>query len=410
MALFRALSVLCVSALATTLALGCSSAPVEEGDDGTSVDDITPESAATIWTLAELCDSNITRHSAVKAQETAAGVVRWQCGDRDGVDGELDRGQEYCEYMAVSNGRKITKATEITKGKPLQCLFTSVYSDVDGQSQYDASGKNTYSSGAIDGELAAALSTKENLDASIDPKLVRMKGRFNTRGAATTLIADSMRLSAEKGTTKERAYQRAAACYLASKTATPENRAKLKSICERNGLASSKNWKSVEALGVKVAAANTEGYEPQQSMYACMSVNRLQNGGVDWRMSDPHITEIVVRASLECGCRYDALPTALGGFLQGTWAAADKLPPGCRRAKLKDGTESQQLTICDVPAQRVAELENDFDYSENLSKLCNEMYGKDIVMTAPARAVEKAGSCVYKTASAFCADWTKGAK
>ena len=135
-----------------------------------------------------------------------------------------------------------------------------------------------------------------------------------------------------------------------------------------------------------------------------------QNGGVDWRMSDPHITEIVVRASLECGCRYDALPDALGGFLQGTWAAADKLPPRCRRAKLKDGTESQQLTICDVPAQRVAELENDFDFSENLSKLCNEMYGKDIVMTAPARAVEKAGRCVYKTGRAVCGPWTEGAK
>ena len=203
---------------------------------------------------------------------------------------------------------------------------------------------------------------------------------------------------------------RAAACYLASKSANPETRAKLKAACERNGLATAKNWKVAAGLGAKVAAANTPGYEEQQSMYSCMSVNRLQNGGVDWRMSDPHITEIVVRASLECGCRYDALPAALPGFLQGTWSAADKLPPGCRRAKLKDGTDSQQLTICEIPATRVAELENDFDYGENLSKLCNDTFGKDIVMTAPARAVEKAGTCTLKTASAFCADWTKGAK
>jgi len=409
MSAFRFFAVSSFSALVATLAIGCSSAPLEE-EEGTAVDDITPDSAATVWSLAELCDGNITRHSAVKAQETAAGVVRWQCGDRDGVDGELDRGQEYCEYMAVSNGKKVTKASEIVKGKPLQCFFTSVYSDVDNQTAWDANGKNTYSAGPIDGDLATALSSKENLNAPIDPKLVRMKGRFNTRGAATTLIADSVRLTAEKGKTKEIAYQRAAACYLASKTADPTKKAKLKAACERNGLATAKNWKVVEALGVKVPAANAPGFEEQASMYACMSVNRLQNGGVDWRMSDPHITELVVRASLECGCRYDALPMALNGFLQGTWSAADKLPPGCRRAKLKDGSESQQLTICDVPAQRVAELESDFDFGENLSKLCNETFGRDIVMTAPARAVEKAGTCTQKTASAFCADWTKGAK
>ena len=122
------------------------------------------------------------------------------------------------------------------------------------------------------------------------------------------------------------------------------------------------------------------------------------------------VTETIVRASLECGCQYDALPKALPGFLQGTWSSANQLPPGCRRAKLADGSESQQLTICEVPQARVAELETDFDVSENLSKLCNETFGKDIVMTAPARAVEKPNTCVNKTASAFCGEWTRGAR
>ena len=82
-----------ISALVATLAMGCSSATTEEEEE-VSVDDITPESAQTVWALAELCDGNITRHSAVKAQETAQGVVRWQCGDREGVDGEplVERG------------------------------------------------------------------------------------------------------------------------------------------------------------------------------------------------------------------------------------------------------------------------------------------------------------------------------
>jgi hypothetical protein len=108
-----------ISALVATLAMGCSSATTEEEEE-VSVDDITPDSAQTVWALAELCDGNITRHSAVKAQETAQGVVRWQCGDREGVDGELDRGQEYCEYMAISDGKKVTTASQIVKGKPLQ--------------------------------------------------------------------------------------------------------------------------------------------------------------------------------------------------------------------------------------------------------------------------------------------------
>ena len=79
-----------ISALVATLAMGCSSATTEEEEE-VSVDDITPDSAQTVWALAELCDGNITRHSAVKAQETAQGVVRWQCGDREG-DGDGEQG------------------------------------------------------------------------------------------------------------------------------------------------------------------------------------------------------------------------------------------------------------------------------------------------------------------------------
>lgn len=405
----RLLAIPAATALIAALAIGCSS-EIAADDEGTSEDNITPEGAATIWALAELCDGNITRHQAVKAQETATGTVRWQCGDRDGVDGDLDRGQEYCEYMAISDGKKITKATQVTKGKPLYCLFTSIYSDVDNQTQFDANGKNTYTSGQVDVDMATALSSKDNLNAVVDKKLVRMKGRFNTRGAATTLIRDSVTLTAAKGTKKETAYLRASACYLAGKGAPADKKAKLKAACERADLSVAKNWKAATDQGVSVATAGSAGYEDMRTMYSCMSVNRLQNGGVDWRMSDPHITEVIVRASSECGCKYDALPMALPGFLQGTWSAADKLPPGCRRAKLKDGTDSQQLTICEVPATRVNELETDFDVAENLSKLCNDTFGKDIVMTAPARAVEKAATCVNKTASAFCGDWTKGAK
>lgn len=385
--------------LVSLIVVGCAS---EDDSGGENEANITPAAAANIWQLAELCDGNIARHKAVKPQEVRDGVVRWQCGDREGVDGDKDRGQEYCEYKAISNGKKVTSASQITPGKPLYCMFTSIYSDVDAGSS---------SPGQIDSTIAAVLSSPANLNAPIDKSLVRMVGRFNSRGAATTLIGDAVQLNSEKGSAKETAYLRAAACYLATKTASPENRAKLKAACEKTNLSQAASWKTAEALGVKVASGPAQpDFEDQRTMFACMSVNRLRNGGVDWRMSDPHITETIVRASLECGCQYNALPDSLPGFLQGTWSSAAQLPPGCRRAKLPDGTESQQLTLCEVPQARVLELANDFDVADNLSKLCNDTFGKDIVLTAPARAVEKARTCVNKTASAFCQEWTKGAR
>jgi hypothetical protein len=138
-----------------------------------------------------------------------------------------------------------------------------------------------------------------------------------------------------------------------------------------------------------------------------MSVGRLEHGGVDWRMSDPHIAQVVYRANNECGCTYDALPDGLDGFLQGTWSSATALPAGCKRVQV-DGQDYQQMTICEIPDSERSDLETNLDYSENLQGYCNERFGEDIVLTAPLRAVEQAGSC-SKTGSAFCKEFTKNA-
>ncbi|MBL9027357.1 MAG: hypothetical protein JNL21_34520 [Myxococcales bacterium] len=366
---------------------GCGDESATEGEE----QDVVPEGAQTPFDLAGLCDQNITRHAAVRAQELAEGVVRWQCGDRPGVDGPMGesdgRGQEYCEYHAISNGKAVTTFAEVDPSKKLYCYFTSVYMDVsvgDSRDKY----------------LATELSKKENFGVPFDATLVRMDGQFNSRGAATTLVVDAMGVETDKN------EDRQAACYLAS-VKYPDKAEKLKKLCRGVDLSKKSAWDKVAKLGAKVPKKTDAAYDQFKDLTACMTVDRLEHGGVDWRMSDPHISQVVVRANQECGCTYNALPDALEGFFQGTWSSKDALPPGCRRAKV-GGQDYQQLTICEVPDSERGDLEINADYSENLLAFCNDRFGKDIVMTAPLRAVENAGSCT-KSEGAFCSEFTKTA-
>ncbi|MBL8739717.1 MAG: hypothetical protein JNK04_01450 [Myxococcales bacterium] len=364
---------------------GCEGDEVETGDE----QNVVPSGSETPFELAGLCQENIQRHITVRQQELADGVVRWQCGDRPGVDGADDRGQEYCEYFAVSNGKRVDNFADADPSKPLSCFFTSVYMDVAPGTTRDAA-------------LAKELAKKENLNAKVDKGLVRMKGKFNSRGAATTLVVDSINVEKNKND------ERQAACFLAS--IDPKNKAnaeKLKEACNGVDLSVSSAWSKAGKLGAKIPTSSASNYEVYKDTVACMSVGRLESGGVDWRMSDPHITQVVVRANDECGCTYSALPDALEGFLQGTWSSKDQLPAGCRRVKV-DGADYQQMTICDIPASERSDLETSLDYAENLQAYCNDRFGKDIVLTAPLRAVENKGSCSKKT-TAFCKEFTKNA-
>lgn len=360
--------------------------------EGEPIDDeqnVVPDGAQTPFDLAGLCQENIQRHITVRTQELADGVVRWQCGDRPGVDGADDRGQEYCEYFAMSNGKRVDLLADADPGAPLSCFFTSVYMDV-------APGM------ARDEYLAAELAKPENMGVDVDPKLVRMKGQFNSRGAATTLVVDAMDVKTAQND------QRQAACFLASiDPANKGNAEALKDACRGVKLTVRSAWEKAQKLGAKVPSAGDANYEMYKDTVACMSVGRLEHGGVDWRMSDPHIAQVVVRANDECGCTYSALPDELEGFLQGSWSSPDTLPAGCRRVQV-DGQPYQHMTICDVSEAERSDLETSLDYSENLQSYCNERFGKDIVLTAPLRAVENPGSC-SKSSSAFCKEFTKNA-
>ncbi len=380
-------AVFSVAALAVS-APGCESESAETGEE----QNVVPEGAQTPFDLAGLCEQNITRHAAVRAQELAEGVVRWQCGDRPGVDGEMGiadgRGQEYCEYHAISKGKAVTTFAEVDPSEKLYCYFTSVYMDV---SQGDARDKY----------LATELGKPANFGVPFDDTLVRMDGQFNSRGAATTLVVDAMGVEGDKN------EERQAACYLAS-LKFPEKAEKLKSLCRGVDLSKKSAWDKVYRQGARVPKSTDASYEEFKDLTACMTVGRLEHGGVDWRMSDPHIAQVVVRANQECGCTYSALPNELEGFLQGTWSSQTALPPGCRRAKV-NGEDFQQLTICEVSDAEKSDLEVSAEYGENLLAFCNDRFGKDIVLTAPLRVVEDAGSCTTTTGT-FCSEFTKTAK
>lgn len=383
------------SGLSLLFALGLVGAGCTEEPESTE-DNVVPAGVTTTYDLAALCDGNIKRHVGIDALDNTEGVVRWQGGDRDGVEwseGEdpMDSyGQEYTEFYAVQNGKRVDALASVDAAKPLYCFFTSKYYDFDGKS------------GVItqkDKDLAKELSKKENFGVAFDPALVRMKDSVNSRNAATTLVVDAM--NAEKSLNDERQ----AACFQAAQK-NKKKAASLKKACRGIDLANEANWAKVTKLGAKIPAMKDATYEDHKNLVSCLAVDRLASGGVQWRSSDPRIAEKVFRANNDCSCEYSGLPTAVVGFTQGTWTS-DNLPAGCRRA-LVGGKEDPQLTICTVPEGEQSDLELNLDAAEDLMGFCNERFGKDIVMKAPLRAIEKKGSC-KSDGSAFCEAWTKNA-
>jgi hypothetical protein len=376
--------------IALPLLSGLALLPVACGEDPISSEDedVVPEDAETTFDQVGVCDAMFKRHVGIRERDLENGTVSWGCGDVKGVDGE-DRGQEYCEYHAVSRGEVVTSASDLEAGEKLYCYFTSVYYDVDG-----TDGKDGYV-GDRDRALAAELSKPENLGATVAPELVRMKLQFNARSAATTLIQDCEAL---KPSLDE---QRQVACYMAG---LEKDAAKLKEACRGKDLSKAANWKKAQDLGAKVYEPGDDEFEVQQDLVGCAAVRRAQHGGLAFRNSDPRICSHVYRANEECQCSWSELPEALDGFEFTTWTSDEALPVGCRRVKV-GGADSMQLALCEVSADEASELALDGNYAEDLDAFCNDRFGKDMVMRAPLRAVEKSGSCKDEGEGQFCADF-----
>lgn len=87
---------------AAPLAVGCGAEAPITGDE----DNIVPADAATLFDQAGVCDAILERHATVRDTDLKDGSIRWNCGDVAGVTAS-DRGQEYCEYNAVSKGARL---------------------------------------------------------------------------------------------------------------------------------------------------------------------------------------------------------------------------------------------------------------------------------------------------------------
>lgn len=357
--------------LALPLAIGCGAA-----DDGTGDEqDVVPSAKQTYFEQAGVCDAILKRHATVRAIDLKDGTIRWNCGDVPGVT-DNDRGQEYCEYNAVSGGKIVKTFAEVASGAPVQCVFTGVYQDVTGK----------------DTKLEAALSAKGNLGVKVtDKNIVRMQKRFNSRGAATALIDDC-----QAGYEQPIDELRQAACYMAS-VANPANAKKLATACKGKDLSNETQWKKAAALGAHVANAGDADYEAQRDIAACLRTHVASPA--TWRNSDPQICGRVVRARSECSCEYNDVPVAVEGFTFTGWTN-DQLPTGCRFAKM-NGADEKQLVICEVSSGEYDDLGLKPEWAGDLEGFCHDRFASELVMKAPLRLLEKPNTCKPDQA-AFC--------
>jgi hypothetical protein len=357
-------------AVAAPIAVGCGGGEAVTGDE----DNVVPNAAETLFDQARVCDAILKRHSTVRATDLKDGTIRWNCGDVAGVT-DQDRGQEYCEYHAVAGGKVVQSVSEVAAGSKVQCVFTGVYKDT--------SGKDT--------KLKSAMALKTNMGMKpTETKIVRMEKGFNSRGAATALVTDC-----------HDAYEqpldeiRQAACYQASLVGGTKAK-KLTTLCKGQDLSNEERWKKVVALGAKVAVVGDASYESQRDIAGCLRTHVASPA--TWRNSDPMICGRVVRAKSECGCDYNAIPSAVDGFTFTGWTN-DQLPTGCRYAKV-DSLDYKHIVICEVSEGEYEDLQTNGDWNADLQGFCHGRFSTELVMKAPIRAIETAGTC--KQDAAFC--------
>jgi hypothetical protein len=371
-------------------AMGCSSSTGGDGSESGDEQDIVPTSAKTAYDQAAVCAKILDRHKTIKDPDLKDGYIRWACGDVPGVTG-VDRGQEYCEYNAVSGGKVVKTAAELKAGTTLSCVFTSVYQDVKGVTASSTGYVPSAETIAYGKKIATALAAKENLGVTTDPALTEMHVGFNSRGAATDLV---QQCAAKDDLVNE---MRQVACWQAG-VANPANASKLKTLCRGRNLVDEARWAKVVALGAKIVTDPKDpNFETQHDIAGCVHTIKFFPTTA-WRNSDPTICARVTRATNECGCGFVAIPDAVEGFTFTGWTNS-ALPAGCRYAKM-DGKDYQQVVICQASTSELEDLPLNPSYSGDLQEFCHQRFANDLVMRAPLRALQTPGSC--KSETSFC--------
>jgi hypothetical protein len=361
---------LIVSGFAGSLVLaGCAASGNDvAGDEGY----LTPVNPKTVDDQRKVCVDRIKENGAFRTKDIDIGVVRWKCGDVQGVTGH-DLGQEYCEFHAVQDGKVVDKPSGGMKPDNVECVFTGVYNDVKGDPGSSANA-------AFGDKLNKALTEDDtnNLKNAKGVKLPAlgsnpftiMNAGANGRFAATTLLHDCTKAVTENKPNRDRVSA-------------------VKDGCNADGTSCAKD---VEACTLIVG--HGEGF----------------------RNSDPVICGRAARGAL-CGASYADLPAALDGFIMTDWEAdvgqavaaftgksktAPTAPARCRYATV-DGKPYLHMLICTPDASEVRSA----IVSGSVQKMCSDVFGPKIAMTAPLGLVAKLGSVKDPFCDEFNAGMTK---
>ena len=428
MNLFIKASVLGVITSVLLAGVGCSAAPEEEGSDE---DDVvtgasTPAQNSIVFEQVKTCDNLFKDRAAFRDVDLQEGVLRWKCGDVDGVTiskcednlallaaeeakGSVTQerrqalsecgngyGQEYCEYNAVSKGNIVNgvkSAKTLKDADVVQCVFTSVHSDFKGTAANPEAFADDLSS-KLKPQLAAAGRIPEG-------RVSGMKQGVNSRGAADTLIDDCASLAKGGEQTYAKDADRQVLCYNAWAAATtPADKAKLEASCKGVDLSNDAAW-------AKVGIAATPLSDGDKDLAACTMVLNAEHGGVSWRNSDPTICARPYRAARECNVSFKKIgavaPTFAGFSMQG-WTNRTTLPTGCKYATM-DNNPYGNIVICTAGAQ---DVKNYRTQKKPLQTLCRDKFGVNVAMQAPIGAL--ANISAAKEETPFCKAFVGGAR
>lgn len=409
---------------------GCASTPSDEAGEASSA--ATPEPAASVFDQLAVCELRL-RGQAFRDLDLRQGVLRWQCGDVEGVtmsacEADLDKlaaaeearktaprgtraqrraalelcadgyGQEYCEYNAVTRGHVVNSVAAAdrvaVRGRDaVECVFTGVHADVGGDMARGETRANRLASQLKD-QLTAAERVPEM-------RVAAMRQWVNSREAADMLIEDCSALASSEARAKD--AERQTRCFRAAASARTERaRKKLETACRNVDLSDDAAW---AATGLDESAPLGD---PDRDLAACSMILFAANGGQPWRNSDPTICARSYRAARECGVRFrpirDVAPDFQGFSIQG-WSSTS-LPTGCRFANV-DGAPSSQIVVCKLPETKVAEYRNARN-KKPLQTACREVFGLNVAMQAPVGLLSDLSEAREETP--FCRAFVGGAR
>jgi hypothetical protein len=144
-------------------------------------------------------------------------------------------------------------------------------------------------------------------------------------------------------------------------------------------------------------------FDAERDIAQC--IRTPDGGGVPWRNSDPTICTRAMRAGIECGDDFNALPDKPGlidGFEMTGWTGRSLAGTKCHYVQ-KDGKDYHHLVVCEPSASDVKAA---ITAKKPMQAMCNQLFGNVVAMQGPIGAVTKIN---VKADSPHCKAYHKGA-